>query len=102
MLVWNDNTMFAVIINVGVLSLLLYVAFGPVDGNPIGLGLLAVAVVPIAGMGILIGVVKLLIRYFGNGADNVQNVRGSRYSVRAIRRFYRQCLCKIRHLQPHS
>ena len=67
MLVWNDNTMFAVIINVGVLSLLLYVAFGPVDGNPIGLGLLAVAVVPIAGMGILIGVVKLLVRYLETG-----------------------------------
>lgn len=51
---------------VGVLPLLLYIAFGPADGNPIGLGLLAMAAVPIAGMGILIGVVKLLVQYFGS------------------------------------
>lgn len=48
----------------GMLPLLLYTVFGPADGNPIGLGLLAVAVVPITGMGILIGVVKLLVQYF--------------------------------------
>lgn len=50
----------------GMLPLLLYIVFGPADGNPIGLGLLAVAVAPIAGMGILIGVVKLLVQYFGS------------------------------------
>lgn len=50
----------------GMLPLLLYIAFGPADGNPIGLGLLALAAVPIAGMGVLIGVVKLLVHYFGS------------------------------------
>ena len=43
-----------------ILPLLLYVAFGPANGNPIGLGLLAVAVVPLACVGILAGLVKLL------------------------------------------
>jgi hypothetical protein len=45
----------------GILPLLLYVAFGPADGNPIGLGLLAVAAIPLACVGILAGLVKLLV-----------------------------------------
>jgi hypothetical protein len=49
----------------GVLPLLLYIAFGPADGNPIGLGLLAAAAVPIAGMGLAIGLTKMLVQYFG-------------------------------------
>lgn len=44
----------------GVGPLLVYCAFGPKDGNPIGLGLLAVAAVPIAGAGVLVGLVKWL------------------------------------------
>lgn len=46
---------------VGVAPLLLYIAFGPSDGNPIGLGLLAVFAVPAAGIGLLIGVLRLLL-----------------------------------------
>ena len=49
---------------VGVLPLLLYIAFGPSDGNPIGLGLLAVAAVPIAAMGVFVGLIKLLVQWF--------------------------------------
>ncbi len=45
----------------GVSPLLLYVAFGPADGNPIGLGLLAVATVPIAGMGVIVGLIKVAV-----------------------------------------
>lgn len=48
----------------GVSPLLLYIAFGPKDGNPIGLGLLAVAAVPIAAIGMLAGLVKLLVEIF--------------------------------------
>lgn len=47
----------------GVLPLLLYIAFGPTNGNPIGLGLLAVAVVPIAGMGVVVGLIKMVVEH---------------------------------------
>jgi len=47
-----------------VLPLLLYMAFGPADGNPIGLGLLAVVAVPIAGIGAAVGLVKMVVQYF--------------------------------------
>lgn len=46
---------------IGVLPLLLYVAFGPEDGNPIGLGLLAVAAVPIGLMIAVVGLIKVLV-----------------------------------------
>jgi hypothetical protein len=46
---------------VGVLPLLLYIAVGPEDGNPIGLGLLAVLAVPTATIGVLIGLIKLVV-----------------------------------------
>ena len=49
----------------GIAPLLLYALVGPSDGNPIGLGLLAVATVPIAGIGLVIGVVKLAVEHFG-------------------------------------
>lgn len=48
----------------GILPLVLYVAFGPADGNPIGLGLLAVVTVPVAGVGVFTGLVKLLVDLF--------------------------------------
>jgi hypothetical protein len=51
----------------GVLPLQLYIWFGPRDGNPIGLGLLAVAAVPLAAVGVLVGLVKLLIEYLSRG-----------------------------------
>jgi hypothetical protein len=48
----------------GVLPLLVYIAFGPADGNPIGLGLLAVVAVPVAGVGVVVGLLKVLVQYF--------------------------------------
>jgi hypothetical protein len=49
---------------IGVLPLLAYIAFGPRDGNPIGLGLLAVLAVPIAIIGILAGLIRLVVEAF--------------------------------------
>jgi hypothetical protein len=46
----------------GTLPLLLYIAIGPSDGNPIGLGLLAVVAIPIAVIGTLVGLVKSLVQ----------------------------------------
>lgn len=48
----------------GVLPLLLYAVLGPEDGNPIGLGLLMVAAVPVAGLGLVIGFIRLVIEQF--------------------------------------
>lgn len=47
----------------GVAPLLLYIAVGPKDGNPIGLGLLAVATVPFAGVGVFVGLIKMLVEF---------------------------------------
>ena len=49
---------------VGVLPLLAYVAFGPKDGNPIGLGLLAVVAVPIETIGVVVGLIRLVVEVF--------------------------------------
>lgn len=49
---------------VGVAPLYLYIAFGPADGNPIGLGLLAVVSVPVSGIGVCVGLIKMLVQYF--------------------------------------
>jgi hypothetical protein len=46
------------------LPLLAYVALGPEDGNPIGLGLLAVVTVPIATIGVLVGLIRLGFEVF--------------------------------------
>ena len=46
---------------IGVLPLLLYIALGPKDGNPIGLGLLAVLTVPVATIGVLVGLIRLVV-----------------------------------------
>ena len=48
----------------GVTPLMLYGLVGPRDGNPIGLGLLAVATVPIAAFGFAIGVIKFIVEAF--------------------------------------
>lgn len=48
----------------GATPLLLYMAFGPADGNPIGLGLLAVLAVPVGAAGAAAGVIKMLTEYF--------------------------------------
>lgn len=50
----------------GVLPLALYIVFGPANGNPIGLGLLAVVSVPIAAGGMLVGAIKALIERFSD------------------------------------
>lgn len=46
--------------------LLLYVLLGPADGNPIGLGLLAMVAVPVglgcAGLGLVRMLIELLVR----------------------------------------
>jgi hypothetical protein len=47
----------------GVGPLLLYIAFGPADGNPIGLGLLAMVAVPAGGILAGLGLVRMLIEF---------------------------------------
>lgn len=49
---------------VGIAPLLLYVLLGPKNGNPIGLGLLAMLAVPVAAIGSLIGLVTMAVEYF--------------------------------------
>ncbi|MCZ7556190.1 MAG: hypothetical protein M5R41_07305 [Bacteroidia bacterium] len=44
----------------GCLPLLLYIQFGPSDGNPIGLGLLALAAIILGGIGVATGLVVML------------------------------------------
>lgn len=46
------------------LPLLIYIGLGPADGNPIGLGLLAVAGMLLGGLAFLLGLMWLLIEYF--------------------------------------
>jgi hypothetical protein len=48
----------------GVAPIYLYMAFGPKDGNPIGLGLLAVFALPVGGIGVVVGLVIMLVQYF--------------------------------------
>lgn len=46
----------------GVSPLLLDIAFGPADGNPIGLGLLAVVAMPAASVGVVAGLLSMLLQ----------------------------------------
>ncbi len=48
---------------VGTLPLLLYMLLGPAEGNPIGLGLLAMIAVSAGILGALFGLIRLLIEY---------------------------------------
>jgi len=50
----------------GVLPLLLYLVLGPVAGNPIGLGLLAVVAGPVGGVGVgvVLGLIVMLVQKF--------------------------------------
>jgi hypothetical protein len=48
----------------GVLPLLLYMALGPADGNPLGLGLLAMVAVPVGGVGVVVGLIAMLVQKF--------------------------------------
>lgn len=43
----------------GAIPLLLYVAFGPIDGSPVGLGMLAMGSVLLAQLGLMAGLVRL-------------------------------------------
>lgn len=51
----------------GMAPLLLYIAFGPKDGNPIGLGLLAVLAEFVGAIGVGIGLIVMLVGYFRGG-----------------------------------
>ena len=46
---------------IGIMPLSLYIRFGPKDGNPIGLGLLAVVTMPLAAVGMAVGLIKMLV-----------------------------------------
>jgi hypothetical protein len=58
-----------VIAAIGYLPLQLYILLGPSDGNPIGLGLLAVFAVPAGVVVFVIGLIKLVVRYFLGRTD---------------------------------
>jgi hypothetical protein len=50
------------------MPLLLYIAFGPPEGNPIGLGLLAMLGTPVAVVAVLVGIVWVAVdRFAGRG-----------------------------------
>ncbi len=49
---------------IGLAPLLLYILLGPKDGNPVGLGLLAMLAVLVAGIGVLIGAVTAAVEFF--------------------------------------
>ncbi|HZD54492.1 MAG TPA: hypothetical protein VE175_15700 [Woeseiaceae bacterium] len=53
----------------GYMPLQLYIWFGPRDGNPIGLGLLAVAILPFAAAGVVVGLIKLSVEFFQGRRD---------------------------------
>jgi hypothetical protein len=53
----------------GVTPLCLYIAFGPADGNPIGLGLLAIVSVPFSVVGVCVGLIKMLAQHFTRGRE---------------------------------
>lgn len=50
---------------VGVFPFLLYIAFGPKGGNPIGLALLALGAAPFSLAAILVGLIKMGMERFG-------------------------------------
>jgi len=54
----------AIIAVAGYLPIQLYIIFGPRDGNPIGLGLLAAIGILLGMIVIAVGVIKRVIRYF--------------------------------------
>lgn len=50
----------------GMIPLLLYIIFGPANGNPIGLGLLFVAGIAVSMLGFLLGLLWLLVGHLLN------------------------------------
>jgi hypothetical protein len=53
-----------VVAAVGAGPLLLYILLGPANGNPVGLGLLAMLALPLAAIGAIIGTVTLAVEWF--------------------------------------
>jgi hypothetical protein len=53
----------------GIAPLLLYILLGPKNGNPIGLGLLAVVAAPVSLVGLAIGSITLLVERFARPKD---------------------------------
>jgi hypothetical protein len=49
---------------IGITPLVLYIMLGPKDGNPIGLGLLAMLAIPVAAIGSLVGLVTMAVEFF--------------------------------------
>ena len=54
---------------IGVLPLLLYIELGPEDGNPIGLGLLAMAALPTGAVIAAVGLIKIVVQFFLRRAE---------------------------------
>ena len=48
----------------GIAPLMLYILLGPKDGNPIGLGLLAVVAAPASIVGVAVGLITLVVERF--------------------------------------
>jgi len=64
---WSASRYFVaglVIAAAGYLPLQLYIVFGPRDGNPIGLGLLAVIAIPLGLAVCAVGLIKLVVGHF--------------------------------------
>jgi hypothetical protein len=64
---WSARTFLiagAVIVAIGYLPLEMYILLGPRDGNPIGLGLLFITATPLGLLIFVIGLIKLIVRYF--------------------------------------
>jgi hypothetical protein len=51
------------VLALGAGPLLLYIAFGPADGNPIGPGLLAMVAVPVGGILAAFGLLRMAVDY---------------------------------------
>ena len=51
------------VLALGAGPLLLYILFGPADGNPIGLGLLAMVAVPVGGILATLGLLRIGIEW---------------------------------------
>jgi hypothetical protein len=67
---WSGSRLLLGSLILGLLGagpLLLYIAFGPADGNPIGLGLLAIVTLPFACAGAIVGLIKLAVQRFSRG-----------------------------------
>jgi hypothetical protein len=51
----------------GAAPLIFYIQWGPTNGNPIGLGLLALVAMPVACVGAAVGVIKIAVDSLTHG-----------------------------------